>query len=70
MPVCENKELPALNGIDEMLVLGVWPLPVLFGTVGDVSALGVPWARLLGGRRLPPTGRGPAGGYVLRECDA
>ena len=62
MPWEYMEPLPALMGIDEMLVFGVWPLPVLLGMLGEVVAL-----ELLGGKRPPVVAARcgpPAGGYV------
>jgi hypothetical protein len=53
MPLCEYmEEPPALMGIEEMLVFGVWPLVLLLGMLGEVFELDVPRSTL-GGKRPP-----------------
>ena len=54
------EELPALNGIEDMLVCGVW----LFGILGDVVEPVDPWSTF-GGTSPPAGGFAPAGGYVF-----
>jgi hypothetical protein len=49
IPACEYMDPPALIGIDDILVCGVW----LLGTLGEAVELEVPLSTL-GGYSAPP----------------
>jgi len=50
MPLCGNMELlVVLKGMEDILVLGVWPPSTLFGKLGEVPELVVEPPRLWSG---------------------